>query len=219
MVRMITSTHMGLCEGWTSPSLRGGRWHCEGGWVGGECQLDLEKASFPAPFPEPGIREGGQRGNTEPASLWGHKTHIRRSLGPAGMPFSHSLRGQSSRVRAPPGLYGHTLGQEDRWRGTASQVQVLFGGQEARERWEGEAAGGRSRAPVHPHTLQAVGLRQRKRRREKEERLAKGSKKGARGGHHRGKPKSRQEMGQQKSTPSDEQEDEVPTAQRRSRHK
>lgn len=39
-------------KGFSQP--QDGRWYCEGGGLGTECQLDLETASFPDPFLEPG---------------------------------------------------------------------------------------------------------------------------------------------------------------------
>lgn len=139
LVTVITFRHTGVCEEGAPPGLQRGSRHGEGGGLGADCQLDFENASSPAPFPyawEWG--EGGQRGNIEMASLWGQKTHIRHSLGPAGTQFSDSLRSQKSRVRAPPRPLGTEFqprGQMERpgssgpgsvW-GSRSQVEVEGG--------------------------------------------------------------------------------------------
>lgn len=142
---------MGLCEGRASPSLRGGRGYCEGGGLGAECQLDLEKACFPAPFPEPWILRGREsHGNNEPVRLWGQKTHIRCSLGPTRMPFCPCLRSQRSRVRAPPRPSGTESQLRGPWRGMVLQVQVLSGGLRSQVKVRGESL---EREPIHPHIL------------------------------------------------------------------
>lgn len=142
---------MGLCEGRASPSLRGGRGYCEGGGLGAECQLDLEKACFPAPFPEPWILSGREsHGNIEPVRLWRQKTHIRCSLGPTRMPFCPCLRSQRSRVRAPPRPSGTESQLRGPWRGMVPQGQVLSGGLRSQVKVRGESL---EREPVHPHIL------------------------------------------------------------------
>lgn len=101
MGTILTSKHMGLHDRLLLASEVGDGLVEELGRGLSVSKLRKGLLSCP-PSPGLGFWWGRHRGKTEPASLWGQKTHIRHSLGPAGMLMPYYLRSQRSKVRVPP---------------------------------------------------------------------------------------------------------------------